>query len=172
MQKKESSMTKYLAFIKVAECKSFTLAAAELNYTQSAVSQMIRSLEKQLQTTLFIRSKSGLELTYEGSELLPYVRVMLKRYQAFQTKALELSSSTSGVVRIGMFATFAGTILPDFLKSFRADYPDVIFEFRQGYLKWIWDWADKDEIDFAIVDLSMENTDAYKKFPCFRIPFI
>ena len=67
-------MRKYQAFLKVVECGSFTVAADELNYTQSAVSQMISSLEKELNTTLFIRSKYGLRLTYEGVQLLPFVR--------------------------------------------------------------------------------------------------
>ena len=47
-------MRKYMAFLKVIECGSFTTAADELNYTQSAVSQMISALEKELKTTLFM----------------------------------------------------------------------------------------------------------------------
>ena len=66
-------MRKYMAFLKVIECGSFTIAADELNYTQSAVSQMISALEKELKTTLFIRSKFGLQLTKEGEQLKPYI---------------------------------------------------------------------------------------------------
>ena len=67
-------MNKYIAFLKVVECGSFTLAANELNYTQSAVSQMIGSLEKELKITLFIRSKHGLPAQF----CLPYLRVLKK----------------------------------------------------------------------------------------------
>ena len=74
-------MRKYQAFLKVVECGSFTGAADELNYTQSAVSQMIISLEKELNTTLFIRSKYGLQLTYEGEQMLPFIVELVDSYK-------------------------------------------------------------------------------------------
>lgn len=67
-------MNRYIAFLKVFERNSFSDAARDLGYTQSAVSQMIKSLEAELGVTLLVRSRSGVTLTYEGRHLLPYIR--------------------------------------------------------------------------------------------------
>ena len=63
-------MNRYIAFLKVFERNSFSDAARDLGYTQSAVSQMIKSLEAELGVTLLVRSRSGVTLTYEGRHLL------------------------------------------------------------------------------------------------------
>ena len=62
----EEEMTRYDAFIKVIETGSFSKAAKELGYTQSAVSQMVHSLEEELCTTLISRSRKGISLTPDG----------------------------------------------------------------------------------------------------------
>lgn len=49
-------------------------AAAELHLTQTGVTQRIRSLEKELGTTLFLRSRKGMQLTQEGEALLRYCK--------------------------------------------------------------------------------------------------
>lgn len=56
-------MNAYHAFIKVIETGNFTKAAEELGYTQSAISQMVNSLEKELSTILILRSRTGITLT-------------------------------------------------------------------------------------------------------------
>ena len=61
-----------LAFTKVAKIKTVHGAAAELFITQTAVTQRIRSLERSLNTTLFIRTRKGMLLTQEGEALLRY----------------------------------------------------------------------------------------------------
>ena len=55
-------MNIYHAFIKVIETGNFTKATEELGYTQSAISQMVNSLEKELSTTLILRSRTELPL--------------------------------------------------------------------------------------------------------------
>jgi LysR family transcriptional regulator (chromosome initiation inhibitor) len=60
------------AFVAVAKCKTVHGAAYEIHLTQTAVTQRIRSLERALRTTLFIRSRRGMLLTQEGEALLHY----------------------------------------------------------------------------------------------------
>jgi LysR family glycine cleavage system transcriptional activator len=62
------------AFEAAARLLSFTLAAAELNVTQTAISHQIRRLEDQLGVKLFIRQKRSLALTQEAHAYLPSVR--------------------------------------------------------------------------------------------------
>lgn len=63
---------KLLAFIAVVENKTVHAAAKALHLTQTAVTQRIRNLENQLKTTLFLRSRRGMQLTAEGAALLKY----------------------------------------------------------------------------------------------------
>lgn len=60
------------AFKAVANCHTVHAAAKQLSLTQTAVTQRLRSLEAQLKTTLFIRSRRGMHLTCEGEALLRY----------------------------------------------------------------------------------------------------
>ena len=162
-------MNKYHAFLKILECGSFTVAADELNYTQSAVSQMISSLEKELDTTLFVRSRHSLQLTYEGEQLLPLIRKMVQDERMLKEKATELKGMQAGVVRMATFATFSGSLLPHILKSFQKDYPNVVFELHQGYYREIEQWVERDVVDFGITNIA-----GVKKFQCqplFEDPF-
>ena len=61
----------------VAERGSFTAAAAELGYTQSAVSRQVAALERGSRATLFERRSDGVRLTTSGLILLRHARVVL-----------------------------------------------------------------------------------------------
>jgi len=61
-----------LAFIAIVEHKTVHAAASSIHLTQTAVTQRIKSLEQSLKTTLFIRSRRGMQLTSEGKALLRY----------------------------------------------------------------------------------------------------
>ncbi|KTC64744.1 LysR family transcriptional regulator (plasmid) [Legionella adelaidensis] len=61
-----------IAFFTVAQCKTVHGAARQIHITQTAVTQRIRALERSLKTTLFIRTKKGMNLTLEGEVLLRY----------------------------------------------------------------------------------------------------
>jgi DNA-binding transcriptional LysR family regulator len=68
-------------FIEVADCGSFSEAAVKLFTTQSSVSKRIQSLEKELQTTLFDRSRRQIRLTEAGELLLIDARVIINQYR-------------------------------------------------------------------------------------------
>lgn len=69
---------KYLAYLKTIETGSITQAAAELGYTQSAVSRMIADLEEHWDVPLLTRNRSGIEISSEGTQLLPILQSIVK----------------------------------------------------------------------------------------------
>ena len=75
-------MNRYIAFLKVFERNSFSDAARDLGYTQSAVSQMIKSLEEELGVTLLVRSRSGVALTFSCYSLF-YIHCQIFQQLAF-----------------------------------------------------------------------------------------
>ena len=65
--------SKYTIFLKVVELESFSKTADFYKYSQSAVTQIVKSLETELQMTLLKRSHAGVCLTSDGEQLIPYM---------------------------------------------------------------------------------------------------
>nr|WP_299960793.1 LysR substrate-binding domain-containing protein [uncultured Roseobacter sp.] len=110
------------AFEASARTLSFTGAARDLNMTQSAVSQQIKSLEGFLGRPLFHRRPRALELTQTGISYLPVVRDAF-RTLAHGTRAL--TRNESDVLQVQSNLTFAIHWLAPRLIRFRARHPEV-----------------------------------------------
>lgn len=116
-------LTALRAFEASARHLSFTRAALELNVTQAAVSQQVKTLEARLGVTLFKRLPRGLGMTDEGASLLPVVADAFDRIEAV-VKQFE-SGRQREVLAVGVVGTFAvGWLLPR-LARFRARHPFV-----------------------------------------------
>lgn len=150
-------MNRYEVFVQVIESGSFTGAAGKLNYTQSAVSQMVHTLEEELGTTLVLRSKNGIALTPDGEEYLPYIRSIAASHRELAEKSREMQGLKSGVVRIGTFTSVSRNWLPQWMKEFKQVYPQVQFELYQGEYTNIGQWIKEGSIDFGFI-----NPDAVK----------
>ncbi|MEO1734241.1 MAG: LysR substrate-binding domain-containing protein [Pseudomonadota bacterium] len=126
------------SFEAAARHLSFTGAARDLNMTQSAVSQQIKSLEARLGHPLFHRRPRALELTSAGSTYLPVVR------EAFRTLAQgtrAIMGDTANTVRIQSNVTFAVHWLAPRIAKFRAAHPDV----RLSLMTELWEPRDMAE---------------------------
>jgi len=145
-------MNRYEVFIKVIDCKSFTKAAEELNFTQSAVSQMVHTLEKELSTTLVLRSRGGIELTPDGREYLPYIRSICNAHRELQVKNDEMRGLQGGMIQIGTFTSVSRNWLPERMYRFKKKYPDVQFNLRQGEYTTIGQWIKDGTVDFGFVN--------------------
>ena len=87
-----------VAFMAVVERKTVQDAAKKIGLTQTGVTQRIRALEKELQTTLFIRSRTGMRLTTEGESLHRYCQSAseLEGQLVFQSTQQEIRLTISG----------------------------------------------------------------------------
>ena len=128
-------MNRYIAFLKVFERNSFSDAARDLGYTQSAVSQMIKSLEEELGVTLLVRSRSGVALTYEGRHLLPYIRDTVNAYRMLQSQAAGFSGLEQGTIRLGTFTSVSSFLLPPAMERFRSQHSGIRFELSGPVLR-------------------------------------
>ena len=147
-------MNRYIAFLKVFERNSFSDAARDLGYTQSAVSQMIKSLEEELGVTLLVRSRSGVALTYEGRHLLPYIRDTVNAYRMLQSQAAGFSGLEQGTIRLGTFTSVSSYLLPPAMERFRRLHSGIRFELYQGLYYEIEDWVREGVVDFGFTDMS------------------
>lgn len=110
------------SFEAAARHLSFTLAAEELNYTQAAVSNHVRSLEEYLGRPLFIRHARSLELTGLGQAYLPGVRQALRQIEE-ATEAIISRTHDKSVV-ISSPISFAENWLAPQVARFMGGHPE------------------------------------------------
>lgn len=146
-------MVSYQALLQVLESNSFSLAAKTLGYTQSAVSQMIKSLESELGVTLLVRSRTGVALTREGEAMLPYIRDVVRAHQALADQAASLRGLEQGVVRIRSFNSVSSSLLPRAIQRFKQWHPAIRFELHQGLYQELEGLVRGGVVDFSFTDL-------------------
>ena len=119
--------SKYSIFCRAAELKSFTGAARELGYSQSAVSQIIKGLEEELGTRLITRSRGTFELTADGREYYPYFEAISKAEEALARRQREISGMENATIRVASFTSVSRELLPELMKGFKESHPGVDF---------------------------------------------
>ncbi|KRL12806.1 LysR family transcriptional regulator [Schleiferilactobacillus perolens] len=122
----------YEVFTEVVQQKTFVAAAARLNVTPSAVSHSIAQLETTLGFPLFIRHRTGVELTPDGSAILPVIQEILNKEAQLQQVADSIQGLNSGLVRLGAFSSVCINWLPTIIQTFKKRYPQVDVEVVQG----------------------------------------
>lgn len=153
----EASLQKYVAFAAAVERGSFSGAAAKLNYSQSAVSRMIADLEAEWGITLFERRKGGVRLTDDGAKVLPYVKNICKEHDNLQMQVDEINGLQSGLIRIGTFSSGASLWLPDIIKGFQEDYPNIDYEVMIGDYTEIEQWILDGTVDCGFLSLPVSS---------------
>lgn len=142
------------AFIESVERGSFRAASEALGYTSSAVSQLVAALEKDLGLTLLIRSKRGVTTTPEGERLIPIVRSYLAREKEMYELASEMQGLSVGDLTIAAYPSVATTWLPELVRNFALDYPDIQFNILEGIRQEIFGHLDRHEADMAFLAYS------------------
>jgi len=115
----------FKTFIRIAETRSFSQAAQELNLTQPAVSKHITTLETFYGLKLIDRSRRSVILTEAGAALLPFAQKILS---AVAEAAQEMDSflhNVKGTLTIGASTIPGHYVLPRTIRRFREEYPEV-----------------------------------------------
>lgn len=153
----DMNIAKYFAFVKTVEYGSFTKAANILNYSQSGISRMINDLEKDWKVILLERGKTGVKLTSDGTRVLPYVKNVCEGYEKLQMQINDLNGIQSGFIRIGTFSSVAAHWLPNIIKQFQADYPNIEYELLLGDYSEIETWIAEGRVDCGFIRLTAET---------------
>lgn len=118
-------------FVAVAEELSFTRAAERLHMAQPPLSQQIVLLEKELGVTLFDRSRRTIRLTPAGVAMLPEARRLLADLDETARMVRRVADGSIGRLSVGFVPSAVHGRLPDVLRAFRADHPDVELVLRE-----------------------------------------
>jgi DNA-binding transcriptional LysR family regulator len=111
---------------------SFSEAANALNYTQSAVSQAIATLESEAGVALLERARRGVRPTTAGERLNDHAGRILAQLDAAEAELGAIAGIEGGELRMASFPTAGATLMPLAIAAFRAAYPDVVLSLVEG----------------------------------------
>jgi DNA-binding transcriptional LysR family regulator len=164
-----------LAVVAVAEAGTFSRAAEQLGYTQSAVSQQIANLERIVGTPLFERlgGRRPVRLTAAGETLLTHARAVLARLSSAAADLRALASGEQGELRVGTQPSIGTKVLPRLLGTFRAEWPGIEIVLRESR-----DCADliravdAGDVDVTFIEIGQHETGHLEVRPLLDDPMV
>lgn len=144
--------------VKIAETKKFTTAAEELYITQSALSQAIKKLEKELGVTLFARKRSEVILTDAGRLFLEDAQVILSHTEHLQHQLNSLCDMETGTLRIGIAPIISQFYLGRPLAAFRKKYPNIKIVIYEDLNEPLEKLLFSGKVDMLLVSLPLTDT--------------
>jgi DNA-binding transcriptional LysR family regulator len=138
-------------FVAVTDTGSFTKAAIRMKRTQSAITQQISNLEKQLQTRLIERGKK-VGLTQDGDVFLPYALRMLAMYHEMMDRFKH--PELDGEVRVGIPEDFADRFLADVLADFSRIHPRIFLNVQCGFSINLYEQFKNKMLDLVLVKMT------------------
>lgn len=117
--------------VAVAKHKSINKAATELFISQPSLSNSIKELEKEIHTTIFVRTNRGIVITPEGEEFLGYARQMLDHYRLIEDRYVDTTTSKKKFSVSAQHYTFVVEAFIQLAKNFGMEkYEFAIHETR------------------------------------------
>ena len=117
-------VNKYILFVQAAQTGNLSRAAAQLNYTQTAASHMISSIEEELGIKLLYRGRNGVSLTEEGEHIYPLAKELVEKETAIRMLAGQ-ENIHHGKIRLGVITSVAVKWMPQLIQEFRKLHPLV-----------------------------------------------
>ncbi len=145
-------------------------ATAQSLYTsQPGISKQIRLLEDELGVEIFSRSGKHLtRITPAGEAILKTAGEVLRKVESIKQVAQEFSDEKKGSLTIATTHTQARYVLPDVIKGFIAEYPEVALHMHQGTPMQISEMAADGTADFAIATEALELFSDLVMMPCYK----
>src|SRR6266576_2421305 len=139
------------AFREVLARGSFSAAADALDYTQSAISQAVSTLEAEVGATLIERDRKGLRPTAAGAALAEHADAILARLETAEEDLAAIAGVRAGRLRMASFPTAGATLMPIAIATFRAAHPDVELSLAEGEPEEIAPRLRAGELDLALL---------------------
>lgn len=148
-------LEQYKIFNEAASTLSFSLAARNLYISQSAVSQTINILEKELNTQLFIRKSKGVILTKEGEMLYQKISQALSLITSAENEISNQHQLTKGELTVGAGDTISENYVMPFLVKFHHLYPGVTIKLVNRTSLEIIDLLKSGQIEIGFINMPL-----------------
>lgn len=150
-------ISKYHIFMEVVRHHSFSKAAEALGYTQSGVSHTLKRMEEELGLALFYRNRNGAYLTAAGEEILDCVSKIVQCQDNLQQTVENLHDLNQGSLQIGTYSSISRKWLPQIIREFRKDYPQIEIHFKEGGAQDILEWMQRREVDMGFFSEGVDD---------------
>ncbi|MFC6314526.1 LysR family transcriptional regulator [Lapidilactobacillus achengensis] len=147
----------YEVFAKVVACQTFNQAAQALHVTPSAISHSINQFETELGFPLFIRRRTGVELTSDGQAIYPLVQAILNMEAQLKQVAANIQGLNAGSIRIGAFSSVCINWLPPVIQAFRQQFPSIEISIIQGTFTQIEQMVRQGRVDLGFSTLPVDD---------------
>ena len=144
-------------FVVVYESKSISIASHKLFVSQPAISGSIKKLENFLSVRLFIRKRTGVVPTMEGTEFYNQCKTALNTLQQGVNNLISFNNLSKGHLRIGSSSTIIRVLLTDFITEFSKEYPKIKITIVDGTSGVLLKALRAKEIDLAILSTPISN---------------
>lgn len=135
-----------ITFLRIAELQSFSRAAEQLGYSQSAVTVQIRHLERELGTQLFERIGRRVRMTEDGIRFMSCARDVMKAVHTAEHFTGE-HENPSGTLRVGIAESLLISVLPPVITEFRQRCPQVEMSTHTGTITELFDMVRQNDVD-------------------------
>ena len=159
---------KLQVFLTVAKYNNFTKAGEDLGYTQSGITQMMKSLENEVGFPLFIKNHHGVTLTMNAKALIPSIRALLAANETLNQEIAFRKGAKKGAIIIGSFASCAVHWLPKIISNFQKKYPEITIEIIEGSESELSDWVSANKVDIGFT--SYQKHQPYTFIPVYDDP--
>ncbi len=105
--------------------RHFVTASKECGVTQPTLSMMIQKLENELDVSIFDRSKHPIEPTEIGLRIINQAEATLRELNKVKQVIVDETEVLSGPLRIGVIPTLSPYLIPQFIKNFKVNYPEI-----------------------------------------------
>lgn len=148
----------YKIFYYVAMEESISKAATKLLISQPAVTWQIKSLEEQLNVTLFVRTKKGVSLTEEGKVLFEYVKKGVENFTNGENMLTNIKNLDYGTISIGASTTVSKHVLMPHLERFHEKYPNIEIRIVNALTENLIKDLRNGNLDMLVLNLPMAET--------------
>ena len=138
-------------FLALADAGNFHIAAENIGLTQSALTQSIAKLEKDLGVELFVRSHTGTRLTAHGARLLHHAQVILAQVQAAETEFTARSGARGIELSVGVMPIFPDSLILSILEQMRSHHAYRRVKIVKDWSSELLTMLERGVIDFAFV---------------------
>ena len=151
-------------FISVVECNSFTEAAEQCYISQSAISQQIRSLEKELGVELIHRENRRFTLTPVGEYFYEQSKGILNEVEDIRRETFRIGKDKEMELKIGYLRCYSGQELHQAVAEFSRLYPEVSIHIVNGTHEELYDLLRFGGADLVLTDQRRAFSDKYANF--------
>lgn len=148
-------------FHSIVRNNSFSEAAEECHISQSAISQQLQALERELGFQLLERKNRKFSLTPAGEHFYQKSLILIADYEQLCREAAKIAHGGEALLRVGYLRSYNGGEFHQALEEFAQKYPDVSVQIEHGNHEELYQLLISGQIDIAFNDQRRKFFDAY-----------